>query len=168
MTTPRAGALVGSALIAIALSLASVGCSSAAAADLQIGDCLQVGGPPDRPATTKVTCGSRESNFKVVGVVENTDGCPTDVDTYYSMLSSFSGSGSTICLDIDWVVGGCMSIDPNNGRDPIRVDCGDGAMANRQRATQVLAGVANVDQCASGVGYAYDQRQFTVCVEDVS
>jgi hypothetical protein len=28
--------------------------------------------------------------------------------------------------------------------------------------------VANVDQCATGLGYAYDERQFTVCVEDVS
>lgn len=168
MRTPFAGAFVASALLTVAVSLASVGCSSAAAADLQVGDCLKISGPPDRPETTKVVCGSPESNFKVVGAVETTDDCPSDVDSYYSMRSSFSGTGSTICMDTDWVVGGCMSIDPDNDRDPIRVDCDDASVPNRQRATQVLVDVANVDQCASGVGYAYDQRQFTVCVEDVS
>jgi hypothetical protein len=70
-------------------------------------------------------------------------------------------------MDIDWVVAGCMSIDPENGRDPLRVDCSDTSVPHRQRATQILANVANVDQCTTGVGYAYDERQFTVCVEDV-
>jgi hypothetical protein len=115
-----------------------------------------------------VQCGSPESNFRVVDAVQNTDECPTDVDTYYSMRSSFSGSGPTICMDVDWVVGGCMSVDPENGRDPVRVDCADRSVPNRQRATQIIQKVANVDQCATGIGYAYDERQFTVCVEDVS
>ena len=106
--------------------------------------------------------------FRVVDVVQKTDDCPMDVDTYYSMRSSFSGSGSTICMDVDWVVGSCMSIDPENGRDPVRVDCNDRAVPDRQRATQIMREVANVDQCATGIGYAYDVRQFTVCVEDVS
>jgi hypothetical protein len=152
----------------IVMAIALVGCSSAAAADMQVGDCLKVGGPPDRPETTKVQCGSPESNFKVVGTTESTDQCPTDVDSYYSMRSSFSGTGSTICMDIDWVVGGCMSIDADNDRDPIRVDCNDASAPNRQRATQIMQKVANVDQCTTGLGYAYDERQFTVCVEDVS
>jgi hypothetical protein len=162
--TLPAGAIMASALVLVALT----GCSSAAAADTQVGDCLEVGGPPDRPETSKVPCGSPESNFKVVGTVESTDQCPSDVDSYYSMRSSFSGSGSTICMDIDWVVGGCMSVDPENDRDPIRVDCNDASAPNRQRATQIMQKVANVDQCATGLGYAYDERQFTVCVEDVS
>jgi hypothetical protein len=71
-------------------------------------------------------------------------------------------------MDIDWVVGGCMSIDADNDRDPIRVDCNDASAPNRQRTTQIMQKVANVDQCTTGLGYAYDERQFTVCVEDVS
>jgi hypothetical protein len=153
-------------MVSTALGLAA--CSSAAAADLQVGDCLDVSGPPDRPETAKVRCGSPESNFKVVGIVSTSDLCPSDVDSYYSMRSSFSGSGSTICMDVDWVVGGCMSIDPEHDRDPLRVDCNDASAPNRQRAAQIMAEVANVDQCATGLGYAYDERQFTVCVEDVS
>lgn len=154
------------AVVAAAIALA--GCSSAAAADVQAGDCLHVGGPPDRPETARVECGSPESNFRVVETVADSDECPGDVDTYYSTRSSFSGSSSTVCLDVDWVVGGCMSVDPENARDPVRVDCGDRSASNRQRATQIVSDVANVDQCATGTGYAYDERQFTVCVEDVS
>ena len=155
------------AVVAVA-AIALAGCSSAAAADIAAGDCLKVGGPPDRPETARVQCGSPESNFRVVDAVQTTDECPTDVDTYYSTRSSFSGSGSTVCMDVDWVVGGCMSIDPENGRDPVRVDCADRSAPNRQRATQIIQKVANVDQCATGIGYAYDERQFTVCVEDLS
>jgi hypothetical protein len=50
----------------------------------------------------------------------------------------------------------------------VRVDCGDAQAPRRQRATQILADVANADQCASGVGYPYEERAFTVCVEDVT
>jgi hypothetical protein len=121
-----------------------------------------------RPEATKVECGSTEANFKVAAKVANSKQCPTDVDSYYSMRSAFSDSSGTVCLDIDWVVGGCMSIDPENGRDPLRVDCYDGSVPNRQRATQILKNVASVDQCSSGIGYAYDERQFTVCVEDMA
>ena len=159
-----AGALAAAILAA---ALAS-GCSSAAAADLQAGDCLAVGGPPDRPETTKVGCGSPRSNFRVVRIAPTVEDCFRDIDTYYSTRSSFTGSGSTICMDVDWVVGGCMSVDPDNDRDPVRVDCGDATVPHRQRATQIMQRVANVDQCATGLGYAYAERQFTVCVEDVS
>jgi hypothetical protein len=155
-----------SALIAVAVALA--GCSSASAADMRVGDCLKVVGPTDRPETIKVGCGSRDSNFKVVGSVEEAEQCATDVDSSYSVRSSFFDEGSTVCMDIDWVVGGCMSIDPDNDRDPTRVNCHDAAASNRQRATQIMLNVANVDQCATGLGYAYDERRFTVCVENVS
>jgi hypothetical protein len=144
------------------------GCSSAAAADMGVGDCLKMGGTLDRPEATKVGCGTPESNFKVIATVDDSDQCPTDVDSYYSMRSAFRDSGQTVCMDIDWVVGDCMSIDPENSRDPLRVDCYDGTMPHRQRATQILDDVASVDQCTTGVGYAYDERRFTVCVEDVS
>ena len=144
------------------------GCSSAATADLAVGDCLQMGGTPDRPEANKVACGSPESNFKVAATVENSDQCPMDVDSYYSMRSAFADAATTVCMDVDWVIGGCMSIDPDNDKDPVRVDCDDSSVPHRQRATEILQGVANVDQCRSGVGYSYDERGFTVCVEDVA
>jgi len=143
------------------------GCSSAAAAAFQVGDCLKVGGTPDKPDAVKAECGTPDSTFKVIATVADSDQCPTDVDSYYATHSTFSGTSNTVCMDIDWVVGQCMSIDPENGRDPVRVDCSDGNQPHRQRATEILQGVANADQCRSGTGYPYDQRQFTVCVDDV-
>jgi hypothetical protein len=142
------------------------GCSHSSG-NLAVGDCLKTGGTPERPEVTKVECGSPESNFKVAATVETSEQCPADVDSYYSMRGTFSDKVTTICMDIDWVVGNCMSIDPNNDKDPLHVDCDDTSVPNRQRATQIL-NVANVDQCASGVGYPYDERSFTVCVEDVA
>jgi hypothetical protein len=144
------------------------GCSSSSAANLAVGDCLKTGGTPERPEVTKVACGSPESNFKVAATVENSEQCPADVDSYYSMRTAFSDTSTTICMDIAWVVGNCMSVDPTNDKDPLQVACDDSSVPNRQRATQILDDVANVDQCASGVGYAYDERGFTVCVEDVA
>jgi hypothetical protein len=144
------------------------GCSSSSAANLAVGDCLKTGGTPERPEVTKVACGSTESNFTVAATVENSEQCPADVDSYYSMRSAFSDSSTTICMDIAWVVGNCMSIDPTNDKDPIQVACDDSSVPHRQRATQLLDDIANVDQCATGVGYAYDERGFTVCVEDVA
>ena len=71
---------------------------------MQVGDCLKVGGTPDRSEATKVQCGSRDSNFNVAAAVENSDQCPVllDVDSYYSMRSAFSDTGTTVCMDIDW------------------------------------------------------------------
>ncbi|WP_428833639.1 LppU family putative lipoprotein [Mycolicibacterium porcinum] len=143
-------------------------CSSAAAADMEAGDCLKMSGTYERPDAGRAECGSDASNYKVISTVTDSDQCPGDVDTYYSVRSAFSDETQTLCLDIDWLTGGCMSIDPENDRDPYRVDCSDSSAPHRQRATEVLRGVSNVDQCASGVGYAYPERQFTVCVEDVS
>lgn len=135
---------------------------------MQTGDCLRIGGTPDHPDATQATCGSEASNYKVVTTAADGGQCPPDVDSSYSLSTVFGATSPTVCMDVDWVVGGCMSIDDDHVRDPVRVDCADTGAANRQRATQILSGVANVDQCASGIGYAYSTREFTVCVEDLS
>ncbi|MGH3959172.1 LppU family putative lipoprotein [Mycobacterium sp.] len=160
------------AITAVAIIGGATGCSAAAnVADLKVGDCLRLGGTADRPEATKVTCGSRTSNFKVAATVKDRGQCPADVDSSYSMRNGFSDSSTTACLDIDWVVGGCMNVDPQNNSDPVRVDCNDKSAPHRQRAIQILRNLqdpVSVDQCASGVGYAYAQRRFAVCVEDMT
>lgn len=161
------GAVLTASFITVSAWLA--GCSTAAnTADLKVGDCLNMGGTTDRPTGTVAACGSADSNFKVVATTTDRDRCPADVDSSYSMRNAFSRSSNTVCLDIDWVIGGCMSVDPEHNTDPVRVDCNDTAMPHRQRATQILNDVANADECTSGLGYPYDQRRFTVCVEHVS
>ncbi|KAA1251067.1 hypothetical protein F0Q45_06165 [Mycobacterium simiae] len=161
-------------ILAVCTALALMGCSSTTGVpDLKAGDCLKLGGTPDQPQATKAGCGSPESNFKVVAVehsgADRTQ-CPSDVDSSYTVHNAISGATSTYCLDIDWVLGGCMSVDPAHKADPFRVDCGDRSVPHRQRVTQILMDLdppVSVDQCASGVGYAYTQRRFAVCVEDV-
>ncbi|OJZ64570.1 hypothetical protein K0O62_11930 [Mycolicibacterium diernhoferi] len=143
------------------------GCSSAAAAAFQVGDCLKVVGTVDRPDAVKAACGSPDSTFKVVATVADSGECPSDVDSYYATHNAFSDTSTTVCMDVDWVLGQCMSVDPDNGRDPVRVDCRDDAQPNRQRATQILQGITDADQCRSGMGYPYDERGFTVCVDGV-
>jgi hypothetical protein len=172
---PLRAALTSFGITAAALFVfvGATGCAGllnrvAGQADLKVGDCLKVGGTVDRPEATKVDCGSAHSNFKVVATVNSSEQCPTDADSYYSQSATFSPESTTVCMDIAWVVGNCMSVDPENDADPYQVDCQDASAPNRQRATQILTGVANVDQCASGLGYAYDERQFTVCVENVA
>ncbi|WP_370653164.1 hypothetical protein [Mycobacterium sp. 20KCMC460] len=161
------------ATIGGALTGCSVRPSGPDLADVKVGDCLKLAGTPDRPQATKATCGSPESNFKVVALVKGGDRakCPTDVDSSYSTHNALSGSDSTLCLDVDWVIGGCMSVDPHHTVDPVRVDCGDSAAPHRQRATEILTDLdppVGVDQCGSGLGYTYAQRRFAVCVENVN
>lgn len=152
-----------------------MGCSAGnKAADLtefKVGDCLKLGGTADRPEAAKAACGSPSSNFKVVASVADRAQCPADVDSSYSTHNAIDGSDITVCLDIDWVIGGCMSVDPHHTVDPFRVDCNDASVPNRQRATQILKDLdppVDVDQCGTGQGYTYSQRRFAVCVEDVS
>lgn len=143
------------------------GCSTTAAG-LQVGDCLRVGGAVDRPETREVACDGSESNFKVVAIVPGAQagaGCPSDVDSYFSQRGGITDAGTTVCLDIDWTVGRCMSVHPERDTDTVQVECSDASVPDRQRATQILTGIASVDQCASGQGYAYRERLFTVCVE---
>lgn len=161
-------------ILAVCAAAAVTACSAATnganVADFKVGDCLKLGGTPARPEATRAACGSPASNFKVVAAVADRTQCPTDIDSSYSMHNSISGSNNTVCLDIDWVIGGCMSVDPRHTADPIRVDCNDVSAPHRQRATQILQDLdppVTVYQCASGLGYTYAQRRFAVCVEDM-
>ncbi|BBU23418.1 hypothetical protein [Mycobacterium xenopi] len=163
-------ALAGAAIAAIALTACGGWSPGPTTGALRVGDCLRLEGTARPPVAAKVACGSRASNFKVAATVVARDQCPGDVDSAYSMRNGFSET-RTACLDIDWVVGECMSVDPANRTDPVRVDCNDKSVPHRQRATQILTGLrdpVSVDQCVSGVGYAYAKRRFAVCVEDVT
>ncbi|OBK09877.1 LppU family putative lipoprotein [Mycobacterium asiaticum] len=167
-------AAISGALLASVVG-ALTGCSAGGEVpdltDFKVGDCLDLGGTPKRPEAGKAACGGPESNYKIVALVNDRDQCPTDVDSSYTTHNTISGAHTTLCLDIDWVIGGCMSVDPQHRVDPFRVDCADRSAPHRQRATQILKDLdppAGVDQCASGLGYTYAARRFAVCVEDVS
>ncbi len=68
------------------------------------------------------------------------------------------------CLDIDWVIGGCMSVDPTHNTDPFR-GLRRRPVPHRQWATpERPSTLPSVDQCASGVGYVYTFQHGSRCV----
>ena len=156
------------AAAAIAGLLASMGaltgCSSGSAANLAVGDCLKTGGTPERPEVTKVDCGSQDSNFKVAATVEDSDLCPADVDSYYSMRGAFSDATTTICMDIDWVVGDCIDL---GGEDPQRIDCSEPAVQGEE-VTEILLDTSDVNDCSTSEGgFVYRERNFVVCTDTI-
>lgn len=129
--------------------------------EFKVGDCVKFVGMFDWLQVIKVECGSLVFNFKVVVVVqEDYVECLVDVDFIYLMCNVFNGLINIICLDIDWVIGGCMSVDFIYNIDLFWVDCDDVLVLYWQWVIQILKDFdffVSVDQCVSGVGYVYIQ-----------
>lgn len=132
--------------------------------DVEIGDCVRLGGTSDAATIDEATCGSEESNYKVVGKAAKNAQCPSDVDQVYYETRWGSERGA-LCLDVDWVMGGCMSL-PDGEDEPQRVECDDPYAPSIERAIEVVENVTDVEQCSEG-GYIHDERRFTVCTETV-
>ncbi|WP_256980388.1 hypothetical protein [Rhodococcus sp. 14-2496-1d] len=134
--------------------------------DVEIGQCVQLGGTMTAATIDNAECGSMESNYKVIAKAEQNEQCPTDVNqTYYETLDGVEQGA--LCLDVDWVVGGCMSV-PTAGMDePSRVDCGDPDATDVEQVTEIKTGTADPNECPEG-GFAYDARQFVVCTTTIS
>lgn len=133
--------------------------------DAAIGDCVELTGSMTKADIDHADCGSQKSNFKVVGKSPTKDGCASDVDqTYYVSLNG--EEQGALCLDIDWVEGGCMTV-PFVG-NPARSDCTPG-QSNTVRVLKVLSGTADSAACPAEATryYAYDERKLITCVERV-
>jgi hypothetical protein len=127
----------------------------------EIGDCVQLGGTNDNATIEKQPCGSRNSNYKVIGKAPTTAQCPSDSDYYYYETLGGVEQGA-LCLDRDWVVGGCMDI---GGDLTQRIDCGVPA-SKGVRVLNILPNADTVDACADGDGgIVYDQRHYVVCLQ---
>ncbi|MCL2535331.1 MAG: hypothetical protein FWE39_14315 [Nocardiaceae bacterium] len=133
--------------------------------DVEIGDCVRLGGTSDAATIAEASCGSTRSNYKVVAKAAENAQCPSDVDQVYYETKWGSERGA-LCLDVDWVMGGCMSL-PDGEDEPQRVDCNDPTAPNVERAVEVIEGTTEVERCSEG-GFVHDERRFTVCTETVS
>ncbi|WP_081880831.1 hypothetical protein [Prescottella defluvii] len=132
--------------------------------DVEIGDCVLLGGTTDDATIDEAVCGSTGSNYRVVAKAEKNAQCPSDVDQVYYETRWGSERGA-LCLDIDWVIGGCMTL-PDGEDEPQRVDCDDPTAESIERAVEVIEGATDVEQCSEG-GFVHDERRFTVCTETV-
>ncbi len=133
--------------------------------DVEIGDCVQLGGTSDDATIAEAACGSDESNYKVIGKAEKNAQCPSDADQVYYETSWGSERGA-LCLDLDWIMGGCMVLPDDKEVEPTRVECDDPVATGIERAVETIEGVADIEQCSEG-GFLYDERMFTVCTETV-
>jgi hypothetical protein len=134
--------------------------------DVEIGQCVKLGGTMTAAEIDNAECGSMESNYKVIAKAAENEQCPTDVNqTYYETLNGVEQGA--LCLDVDWVIDGCISV-PSTGMDePARVDCADPSATSVEKVTEIKTGTADPNDCPEG-GFAYEARQFVVCTTTVA
>ncbi|MEU7629939.1 hypothetical protein AB0C34_08125 [Nocardia sp. NPDC049220] len=131
--------------------------------EANVGDCVTLGGTTTDATIDKASCGSRVANYKVVEKKSKSSQCISDTDNYYAETINGIEQGA-LCLDIDWVVGGCMDV---GGEDPKRVDCTGSAPAKGVKVVKIQQNADDVSVCGSGTGYVYDKRRFVVCVQEL-
>ncbi|MCU1640618.1 MAG: hypothetical protein JWN03_893 [Nocardia sp.] len=130
-----------------------------------IGDCVKLGGTIDDADIKHATCGSKDSNYKVIAKAPAKAQCPSDADqVYYETLSGVETGA--ICLDIDWVVGDCLDMGvKGSDDDPKRIDCSTRGAADGVKVLSILKNSNSVDDCNLGdQGYVYKERNRVVCV----
>ncbi|WP_459547478.1 LppU/SCO3897 family protein [Nocardia sp. X0981] len=116
------------------------------------GDCVSGFGEKE---VTEAPCGSDESRYKVASAGPAGTACPTDADTSHTIADT------TLCLDIDWVIGSCVDV---SGEQPQRTECGPGGV----RVISILPETNSVNACPSADrGFVYDERRFVVCFADI-
>lgn len=127
--------------------------------DANVGDCISLGGTTSNAKISTAACGSRSSNYKVIGKARTSAGCVSDRDNFYAETVDGIETGA-LCLDIDWVIGDCMDI---GGDVPARIDC----TAAAAEGVKVVEIAENTDgnTCSTTSGFEYPQRHRVVCVE---
>ena len=134
--------------------------------DAEIGDCVTLGGTTTDASIEAASCGSNESNYKVIGKAEQSSQCIGDADNYYAESRNGIEMGA-LCLDIDWVVGGCMDVGGGT-TGPERIDCTETSAADGVKVVAIEQGATDVDACGAGSsGYVYPERRFVVCVDEL-
>lgn len=127
-----------------------------------VGDCVAaVVAVPDAGAPVqKTACDSRDSRYKVTDKAAAGGHCPGDADRAVAETLP-GGATDTLCLDFNWVAGGCMSVADGS---PKPIDCA-AAEPGRVRVVEIKNGTTDVNSCSDGDrGFVYKERRFVVCV----
>lgn len=133
--------------------------------DVAIGDCVKLGGTTTDAEIDNAVCGSTDSNYKVVAKVPTSDQCASDVDSYYYETLRGNEQGA-VCLDVDWIVGGCMDL--GSGEDePARIECGSSG-SDVVKVVEIVQDSTSIEDCGSEAesGFEHAERKFTVCVTE--
>ncbi|MFE3444439.1 hypothetical protein ACFXNW_15530 [Nocardia sp. NPDC059180] len=125
----------------------------AVAIKVDVGDCVVL--DPDPAKVGKTDCGSPDSTYKVVDKGGEGTSCPSDSDHSHSV------DKTTLCLDIDWTVGSCMTLKPA----PTRIPC---TSADGVKVVAVKQNTTEVDTCPNADrGFVYSERKFVICFADL-
>ncbi|MFD4458401.1 hypothetical protein [Nocardia sp. NPDC058480] len=129
-----------------------------------IGDCVSLGGTVNDATIEKAACGSRSSNYKVIAKAKTSNGCVGDRDNFYAETLNGIETGA-LCLDIDWVIGGCIDV---GGDEPKRIECSEGG-TEPVKVITINKDSDSVDDCpdAADSGFKYAERRVVVCVESL-
>lgn len=129
-----------------------------------VGDCVTLGGTVDDATIAKAGCGSRASNYKVIGKTRRSAQCVSDRDSYYVETVNNIEQGA-YCLDIDWVVDGCMDV---GGDVVLRIECTSTGAKEGVRVIKIQQNASDVEVCDPGDrGFIKKERKFVVCVRDL-
>jgi hypothetical protein len=127
---------------------------------VNIGDCI--GSGDDHGAIRKSACGTADADYLVFAKADANAACPADSDhTQPETLPD--GHQDMLCLDYDWVAGGCMNLADGGARP---VDCAAPAPGpGRVRVLNVVQNTTDANTCAAGDrAFVYNQRRFVVCI----
>ncbi|KAA0019423.1 LppU family putative lipoprotein [Antrihabitans cavernicola] len=130
--------------------------------EVAIGECVRLGGTVTDATIDHAACGSNDSNYKVIAKAPTNAQCVSDADSYYYETLGGEEQGA-LCLDIDWVVGGCMDL---SGDDPQRMDC-SATTSDGVKVAEIQQNVDDVDGCPTSGGFLYEARRFVVCTDDL-
>lgn len=130
--------------------------------EAEVGDCVHLGGTTDNAEIDHADCGSATSNYKIISKEASNAECVGDADSYYYETLNGVEQGA-LCLDVDWVVGGCMDL---SGDDPKRIDC-TAPTTDGVKVVEIQQNKSDVNSCPSSGGFVYDVRRFVVCTEDL-
>lgn len=126
-----------------------------------VGDCVAavVAAPDGGAPVQKSACNGTDSRYKVTAKVAEDARCPADADRTVGEILP-GGAKDTVCMDYNWVAGGCMSV----ADTPKPVNCA-AAAPGRVRVVEIKYGTVDVNSCSSGDrGFVYNERRFVVCV----
>jgi hypothetical protein len=134
--------------------------------EAEVGDCILLGGTTTDASIEEASCGSGASNYRVIGKAATSTECVSDADNYYAESRNGIEMGA-LCLDIDWVVGGCMDVGTGT-TGPERIDCTDTTATDGVKVLAIEQNADDVSACGAGSsGYVYPERRFVVCVDEL-
>ena len=91
--------------------------------EVEIGDCVKLGGTIDDAEIDHAECGSARVELQGDRQGRQQQPSASATPTRTTTRHSTAYEQGALCLDVDWVVGGCMDL--SAAEDPRRIDCAD-------------------------------------------